>query len=99
MLKGQEGFKSQEVVDGKKIRARSESFADHFIQATLFFHTQSEPEKNHIINALSFELSKVKDAKIRERQLSILNQIDKNLAKKVGDHSGIRPPQELDELT
>ncbi|WP_291120487.1 catalase [Empedobacter sp. UBA7248] len=100
MLKGEEGFKSHEQkVEGKKVRTRSDSFADHFSQATLFFNSQSKPEKQHIIDAFSFELSKVSDPKIRERQVAILYQIDKTLAQKVGDNLGIIPPKELDELT
>lgn len=100
MLKGEEGFQSHEQkVEGKKVRARSDSFADHFSQATLFFNSQSKPEKQHIIDAFSFELSKVSDPKIRERQVAILYQIDKTLAQKVGDNLGIKPPKELDELT
>lgn len=100
MLKGEEGFQSHEQkVEGKKVRARSDSFADHFSQATLFFNSQSKPEKQHIIDAFSFELSKVTDPKIRERQVAILYQIDKTLAQKVGDNLGIKPPKELDELT
>ncbi|RRT86929.1 catalase [Empedobacter falsenii] len=100
MLKGEEGFKSHEQkVEGKKVRTRSDSFADHFSQATLFFNSQSKPEKQHIIDAFSFELSKVSDPKIRERQVAILYQIDKTLAQKVGDNLGIIPPKKLDELT
>ncbi|MDM1297290.1 catalase [Empedobacter falsenii] len=100
MLKGEEGFQSHEQkVEGKKVRVRSDSFADHFSQATLFFNSQSKPEKQHIIDAFSFELSKVTDPKIRERQVAILYQIDKTLAQKVGDNLGIKPPKELDELT
>jgi len=100
MLKGEEGFQSHEQkVQGKKVRGRSDSFADHFSQATLFFNSQSESEKQHIINAFSFELSKVTDPKIRERQVAILFQIDKTLAQKVGDNLGIIPPKKLDELT
>ncbi|WP_312133780.1 catalase [Empedobacter sp.] len=100
MLKGEEGFKSHEQkIEGKKVRTRSDSFADHFSQATLFFNSQSKPEKQHIIDAFSFELSKVSDPKIRERQVAILYQIDKTLAQKVGDNLGIIPPKKLDELT
>lgn len=100
MLKGEEGFQShQQEVQGKKVRGRSDSFADHFSQATLFFNSQSESEKQHIINAFSFELSKVTDPKIRERQVAILFQIDKTLAQKVGDNLSIIPSQELDNLT
>ncbi len=100
MFKGEEGFVShKQKVDGAKVRARSDSFADHFSQATLFYHSQSEEEKQHIINALSFELSKVNDPKIREREVAILYQIDHDLAQKVGDNLQITPPTELDELT
>ena len=87
------GFESYaERIDSKKIRARSKSFFDHFSQATLFYNSQSEPEKNHIINALSFELSKVEIPAIRERMLGLLNQIDKNLAANVGDSLGLKVP-------
>lgn len=100
MLKGEKGFQShQQPLDVKKVRARSDSFADHFTQARLFFNSQSPEEQEHIINALSFELSKINEAAIRKRELAILNQIDKTLAKKVGDNLGLIPPNELDPLT
>ena len=51
------GFTSYaERIDAKKVRARSKSFFDHFSQARLFYMSQSDPEKNHLVNALSFEL-------------------------------------------
>lgn len=100
MLKGEKGFESHsEKIDAKKIRGRSPSFADHFTQAKLFFQSQSEYEKDHIINAYSFELSKVKDLNVRKRELAILNQIDAGLAQQVGTNLGIEPPKELDPLT
>ncbi len=100
MLKGETGFQShQEKINARKVRERSDSFADHFSQARLFFNSQSEIEQLHIIKALSFELSKVKDTKIRERQVAILNQIDPKLASEVGKNLNITPPKDLDELT
>lgn len=100
MLKGETGFQShQEPINAKKVRERSTSFADHFSQARLFFNSQAPHEQQHIINALSFELSKVNDPKIRERQVAILNQINSELAQKVGSNLNITPPNELDELT
>ncbi|TYR35437.1 catalase [Sphingobacterium phlebotomi] len=100
MLKGETGYQShKQPIDAAKVRARSDSFADHFTQARLFFHSQSEEEQEHIISALSFELSKVNDENIRRRELAILNQIDSTLAKKVGDNLGLVPPKELDSLT
>lgn len=99
-LKGETGFQSHEQkIDGSKVRARSDSFADHFTQARLFFNSQSPEEQDHIINALSFELSKVDDIDIRRRELAILNQIEKALADKVGGNLGLTPPKELDQLT
>ena len=100
MMRGEKGFESHaEKIDAKKVRARSTSFADHFTQARLFFNSQSEAEQNHIVSAYSFELSKINSAEIRTRYLAILQQIDADLAKKVGDNLGLTPPKELDKLT
>ncbi len=86
------GFTSHnQRVEGQKIRTRSKSFVDHYSQAKLFFNSQTLPEQKHIINALSFELSKVQTAAIRERMVGLLFLINKDLAKKVGDNLGIKP--------
>ncbi|NEU06825.1 catalase [Flavihumibacter sp. R14] len=88
------GFTSYpERIEARKVRARSKSFFDHFSQARLFFNSQSEPEKNHLIDALSFELGKVNDLNIRERMLGILAQIDKGLAAGVAYAIGVSVPQ------
>jgi catalase len=92
------GFTSySERIDAQRVRARSASFFDHFSQATLFFNSQSEPEKNHIINALRFELGKVETPAIRERMLGLLAQIDKGLAQGVADGLGLEVPKKLDK--
>jgi catalase len=92
------GFASYaERIDARKIRERSPSFHDHFSQATLFFKSQSEPEQNHIINALRFELGKVETPPIRERMLYLLAQVDKNLANKVAEGLGASVPTKLDK--
>ena len=89
------GFSShQERIDARKIRDRSESFFDHFSQATLFFNSQSEPEKNHLIDALRFELGKVEREEIRIRMLGILSIIDTTLATKVAASLGLEVPSE-----
>ena len=88
------GFTSfQERIDAKKIRERSRSFFDHFSQATLFFNSQAEHEKNHIISAFTFELSKLESDAIRERMLGILTQVDKTLASKVAYGLGMPVPK------
>ncbi len=82
-----------EKIDARKVRERSKSFFDHFSQATLFFNSQSEPEKMHIIDALRFELGKVEHVEIRERMLVVLNQVDKGLAAQVAWSLGLSVPE------
>lgn len=80
------GFSSfNERVDAHKVRARSDSFSDHFGQAKLFFNSQTQIEKDHIIKALRFELGKVDTTAIRVRMLGILSQVDTELAAKVAE--------------
>jgi catalase len=87
------GFVSyNEKIDASKVRARSQSFFDHFSQAALFLNSQSEPERNHLTDALRFELTKVQDPAIRERVVGLLTQIDKKLAADVADALGIKVP-------
>ncbi|MBP5956637.1 catalase HPII [Pseudomonas anatoliensis] len=88
------GFESYpERIDAAKIRQRSESFSDHFSQATLFFNSMSEHEKEHIIAAYSFELGKVEREFIRAREVNeILANIDLELAKRVAANLGLPAP-------
>src|ERR1700743_805028 len=91
------GFSSfEERIDARKVRARSKSFMDFFSQATLFFNSQSEPEQNHIVDALRFELGKVETVAIRERMVGLLSKVSPDLAKKVADGLGmeVNQPQE-----
>jgi len=89
----QGGFTSYtEKIDGNKIRERSRSFFDHFSQAKLFFNSQSEPEKNHIIDAFRFELGRVARNEIRLRMLGILRHVDMNLATAVAYGLGLEVP-------
>lgn len=93
----QGGFNTyEERVDARKVRARSESFHDHFTQAALFFNSQSEPEKQHIVDAFSFELSKVQIEEIRKRMVMNLSQVDETLAQKVADKLGFEVPKKAE---
>ncbi len=95
MLQG--GFTSYpERIEASKVRGRSASFFDHFSQAKLFFNSQSEPEKEHIRQALSFELGKVALTSIRERMLYFLVQIDEGLAAAVAYNIGMHVPKALE---
>ncbi|MDQ3002952.1 MAG: catalase [Fibrobacterota bacterium] len=88
------GFVSHtERIDAHKVRARSESFFDHFSQAALFFASQSGPEQAHIVKALRFELGKVELPAIRSRMLFLLSQVDKGLADQVAQGLGMVVPK------
>jgi catalase len=81
-----------ERIDAQKIRERSDSFSDHFGQAKLFYNSQTDVEKSHIIKALRFELGKVDTTAIRVRMLGLLSQVDENLAARVGEGLGLQVP-------
>lgn len=85
----------QERVDGRKIRKRSESFADHYGQATLFWNSMADWEKEHIVAAFRFELGKVEHAHIREGVVRNLNNVDHDLAVLVAEGIGAEPPREV----
>ncbi len=78
-----------QATDGAKVRARGESFFDHYGQARMFFKSQSAPEQEHLIKALRFELGKVTVPEIRERMVGHLAQIDASLATLVANGLGI----------
>jgi catalase len=80
-----------EPVSGPKTRERSPSFADHFTQAAMFFHSMSVHEKQHILDAYRFELSKCTHKHVRERYVNeVLANIDADLAAQVADGVGVK---------
>ncbi|XQY91841.1 catalase [Metabacillus sp. HB246100] len=83
----------QEKVEGHKVRARSESFKDHFSQATLFWNSMSQPEKEHIIQAFSFELGKVQSQSVREQVVEMFANVSTELAAAFAKEIGITPPE------
>ncbi|RYD49232.1 MAG: catalase, partial [Verrucomicrobiaceae bacterium] len=83
------GFRTHpEAETGEKIRKRSETFADHYSQARLFYRSMTEPEQTHIASALAFELAKVEVIEIRNRMLGHLGHIDEGLQQTVADALG-----------
>ena len=76
--------------DDHKVRGKPERFADHYTQATLFWNSQTDVEKQHIINAFRFELSRVQVPAIRERMVSGLLNVAPELAEAVGTGLGMR---------
>jgi catalase len=88
-----QGFQSRpEALESLKSRQASPSFDDHFSQATGFWNNQSQVEKEHIVAAFRYELSKVKTAEIRQRTVDNLAHVDMKLATRVAAQLGINLP-------
>ncbi|HEV7923056.1 MAG TPA: catalase [Thermoanaerobaculia bacterium] len=84
-------------VQGTKLRGRrSEKFFDHFSQALLFWNSQTDAEKTHIVQALRFELGKCEVVAIRERMVGMLAQIDRTLAERVAVGLGMKKIPKID---
>ncbi|MEH2289434.1 catalase [Nostoc sp.] len=90
------GFVSyKKQVEGSKIRERSPSFQDHFSQATLFWNSLSDPEKEHLVKAALFELGKVMNPAVKERMLELFNSVDHQLVTRIAEGLGLPAPTEV----
>lgn len=78
-----------EKMEGSKVRERSDSFSNHFTQAILFWNSQTETEKQHLIDAASFEVSKVTVPEIRERMVQLYYNVSPRLAQEVAANLGV----------
>lgn len=93
---GTAGFSTfPEPLHEDKMRGKPEKFAEHYVQATLFFNSQTDTEKAHIIAAFRFELSKVAIPAIRERMLASLANVSSVLAAEVAAGLGMVVPDAL----
>lgn len=78
-------------VQEDKVRGNPEKFADHYTQATLFYESQTDWEKAHIVDGFRFELSKLTVPAIRERMVAGLRNVSEDLATRVAEGLGIDP--------
>jgi catalase len=79
-----------EKMEGTKVRQRSESFGDHFSQATLFWNSMASWEKDHIVDAFSFELNMVETMAVKARFVNdVLLNIAQELAERVSAKTAI----------
>ncbi|TAL25535.1 MAG: catalase [Aquabacterium sp.] len=93
---GAKGFVSfpQPVLEDK-VRGKPEKFAEHYQQATLFWESQTPPERAHIAAAFRFELSKVTVPAIRQRMVAGLRNVSEDLAGLVAAGLGMDLPEPL----
>ena len=81
--------------DATKVRGKPELFAEHYGQARLFWKSQSPVERQHIIDAFRFELTRVQTPAVRERIVAGLANVDAALAHGVAAGLGIAVPAPL----
>ncbi|MFB7909892.1 catalase [Kitasatospora sp. NPDC056076] len=81
------------VAAAAKVREAPASFADHFGQPRLFWLSLSPVEREHVIAAYTFELSKVYEQAIKERVLGVLARIDAELCQEVAAGLGLPAPR------
>jgi catalase len=74
-------------LQGAKVRERGPD--DEYAQATLFWHSMTEVEQDHIVDAFTFELGKCDVPAVVARMLMRLTLIDGDLARRVGVGLGI----------
>ncbi len=87
---GAKGFVSfPEAVEGDKLRGKPEKFAEHYQQATLFWNSQTDWEKAHIVGGFRFELSKCTVPAIRARMVAGLLNVSPELAQRVAEGLGL----------
>jgi catalase len=93
---GLQGMRSfPEPVAGDKLRGKSEKFAEHYLQARLFWKSQTPVEQTHIVKAFAFELTRVQTNAVRRRVLAQLANVDAKLAGGVADRLGMEVPEPL----
>ena len=79
----------------EKVRGKAEKFAEHYLQAALFFDSQTKVEQAHIVGGFRFELSKVTVPAIRERMVSSLRNVSEDLAAQVAQGLGMKVPKAM----
>ncbi|TKW65030.1 MAG: catalase [Paracoccus denitrificans] len=77
----------------EKLRKRDETFGDHYSQPRQFWLSQTDNERAHIASAITFELSKVSLPHVRDRVVSVIQNIHPDLGQRVADGLGIDLPK------
>ncbi len=80
-------------VAGAKTRSAPASYDDHFSQVRQFWLSMTPVERDHIVLAYTFELSKCFEQTIRERQLVALANVDPELCQRVATGLGLPAPE------
>lgn len=82
-----------EKVEGHKTRERpSNSFFDFFTQARLFWNSLADFEKSDLTNTFIYHLQYVKSKAIRQQNVEMWANVDKEMATIIAENIGVNPP-------
>ena len=87
-----------EVPAARKVREAPASFDDHVTQPRMFWLSLSPVEREHLIAAYTFELGKCYEQAIKERNLTVLAQVDPYLCEQVALGLGLPAPKAAGRL-
>ncbi|CAF1340125.1 unnamed protein product [Didymodactylos carnosus] len=90
------GYKTYaELTGGPVFRGKSPSFFNFYSQAQLFYNSLTDIEKQHLINALRFELGLVETVSIRKRMIVHFNHIDHEFASRIAQVIDVPVPRTI----
>lgn len=90
---GMKGYVSYpEQIADDMVRGKAELFSDHYSQARLFWQSQTPSEQKHMASAFRFELTRVQTPAVRKRVVSMLVNVDADLAACVAKGLGMEVP-------
>lgn len=82
-----------EKVEGHKTRQNpSQSFDDYFSQARLFWNSLAAFEKKDLIATFIYHLQYVKSKSVRQKNVDMWANVDKNMATIIADNIGVKAP-------
>lgn len=83
---------ARRVVDAAYVRDISPTFLDYWTQPRLLFNSLLPAEKQMVVNAMRFELSKIESTDVRKASIAQFNKISNDLAKRVALAIGLDAP-------
>lgn len=79
-------------VEGEVTRERSPKLDDYYTQPRIFWNSLSRIEKQHMIEALNYQIGSVKSESVRQQCVDMLVNVDREMAIIVADNIGVRRP-------
>lgn len=84
-----------EKIAGIKERMKAPKFLERYNQATLFWNSITAIEKDHLVSAAVFELSKCEEKATQQKVIEHFNHVEPAFAKRVAAGLGLEPPSPI----